>query len=1589
MEAKVAAFINKGMRKDLSISKSLNDFAFHNHNIRITARDKDTLLSVTNEKGNKAVKLKVLQNIKYNKITIDQIVQGYAKSEYPLNSDIIITIPYWETDDPNTYYKKVLFPKNTDYVEFDVVEMKGGECTLSITQDDVYAYYIDTPFAIEYPILESLPGIIIGQCILNNYLVLFTVDDKYSYIIRVEESNNEEFYCKILYKGNLNFSTDYPIEALGYFEANKLQKVYWVDGLNQPRMINITEEEDRISKWIDTSFDFVRSYKDLPKVEITKEYSGSGNFSSGVVQYAISYYNKFGQETNLVYISPLYYLSMLDRGAKQDEIVNCSFAIKISNCDTSFDYVRLYSIIKNNYSGEAEAKILIDLPITEEILEYTDTGVNGELIDPIMLNYLGGVEITANTLNQKDGTLFFGNIELFNIITDDLKNYIKNNCIESNGESKVISFEYSKEENSLQTGTYKDVYTYKNQLAFNSNQIKTFKRGERYRFGIRFITKTGRKTDAIWLGDKTNTLCPIQHDNYTERAVAVLNFTNDVIEKIKKYNFVSCELLMVNPSVNERSILAQGIVLPTMFNLQQRCDNIPYSISSWFTRPKLTNIANAHFSGLPLSDSFYAEVPYVIEETHPFYKQEDKYEEEGTEIELNYWLKLSKTKKVFGKTKKYWTIGYDIKRISSTTKELLQILYLFTQIASTSIEHQYEEFKYSIENLDIVKDTALPPLEWFKDNMSVAEDASDKTVSNTQTLLSADTKKIENLNFIKNNSEHYFIDESIVNLYSPDLEETQSNIDNSDLKFRIVGYSKVTSNISDYEILNSTQGLSLQAGINSFNFNTGAETFPVVSSYEEDNIRKRIVSRSVEGLLSFPLWRDYMWDYLKVDTNDEDDLKKNGWNVKEEHTLWQIYPWQKEGSLNYQPLIDLSDNTLDAYGNITSADLKRKVFSNLRIANSTVYFNSKDLKVSIWEPKGGIYKPRVFNSDEDTYISFDTPEGKKQYQGNYDNLIVLGSFYNEETKEIELKKYPAYNTGNTSYADLETVVYSDSDYPLETSEPIRIKYKTTPHAVFSFKEWDNKQILLPNCPGQLIPLNTEGYTIPWNMDKVLDFEQDAIFEKANLTFNTAAHVLVGELYRELDVTSLYGGITESALKANVFIPISNVVQIKDLKNGVLGLEGDTYYQRWDCLKTYPFTEEDTNSVVDIISCMLETHINIDGRCDTNRNNSRNIYARPTNFNLLNKVYSQINNSFPSFYLDEKFTISKYPTQITWSKTKINTADTDLWTNITLSGIIELDGNKGKLSSIQKYNNNLIAFQDRGISEIMFNSRTQLSTDVGVPVEIANTGKVDGYRYITEQIGCLNKWSIQPTLAGIYFIDDYNKSIMLINEGIHNLSNDKGFNVWTKDNCTLKEWKPLSFDNFITHYDSVNKDVYFINKNYALIYSEILGEFTSFMDYQEVAGMYNLNNHFISHKNNKNNSTLWLQNEGEYNNFFNELKNYYITFNITPDQFKDRIFTNVEYKADVWDNNVLTQETFTKLKVNNEYQEGEININYKLNGLSSAKEKFRTWRLNIPRDKYSKHQLDRIRNPWIELTLKKEVENFNRMEFHNFVVKYFE
>ena len=119
---------------------------------------------------------------------------------------------------------------------------------------------------------------------------------------------------------------------------------------------------------------------------------------------------------------------------------------------------------------------------------------------------------------------------------------------------------------------------------------------------------------------------------------------------------------------------------------------------------------------------------------------------------------------------------------------------------------------------------------------------------------------------------------------------------------------------------------------------------------------------------------------------------------------------------------------------------------------------------------------------------------------------------------------------------------------------------------------------------------------------------------------------------------------------------------------------------------------------------------------------------PNNFNLINEVYSQKNNFFNyRIYDNEYYKNSKFANQITWSLEKTAASDTDPWTNITLANTLDMNGEKGNVTALMSWNEYLLCFQERALNQILFNSRVQIPTTDGVPIEISNSYKVDGSR----------------------------------------------------------------------------------------------------------------------------------------------------------------------------------------------------------------------------------------------------------------------
>lgn len=1440
MTPEVAQFSNKGMNQDISVSKATNEFAFENYNIRITAVNDNTLLSVTNEKLPSALTVSIKDKKRPNKITLGkEVIENLGTfykfvSEYPVESNVAI----------NYTVDKVL----------NIATIKTGNqesSTFSIT-GDLKTYFVQSPISddkyyyyTEYEkskdttavFLDAIEGTYLGHSILNDTLVLFTkkVDGEYKDFIYALKLDGNTLVGEIKYKGNLNFSLDHPIETLPYYESELVQKVYWVDGLNQPRVINIAAED--IIERLDTQFDFNPTITEFPYVTITKEYSGVGLFPAGVIQYFISYYNKYGAETGIVWASDLQYITEYNRAAGPDETVVCSFKIDISNVDTTYDYARVYSMQRTSLNTTPICRIVGDININNSrTISIIDTNTNTETIDPTQLLFLGGDTFIASTLTQKDDVLFLGDLTIDNI---EVPQEIKDLFAIPEGKTKL---DYLRSET---------VFT-------NNDTYKSFKKGEWYRVGIQFQDSTTKWTVPIFIGD-------IQIDVYSISKDRVPIITFDIYHMFE-YNeeaknllsrYSNFRLVMVETSDSTRNILAQGIVTPTVFNHAERVNKSgPHSIASWIMRPRNGNAQFEHLGGLG----------NIV-----------KKDEEGKKQYLNL-----------------------------TTCEI----------------------QNSLEALPVTG--------------NVSYEGSELT-------------------------NNYYVDSSILNFYSPDTERVASLLGDQNIKFRIIGAAPINNSTSDIILETSTNGYLSDSGL--------VKNSTVIvrrGTNENTTINDSYIRR--------PVYKDALFIDNKIN--------------KTSSGKYFIYLWHKEDSI-----IGQTSDSLGTDGKPLTqsyADLFHKIIANKRTSLWPIYFDkNKVLEYNV--------QPTVFNSENIESKAFNLSSYKTAiYQGNYDSLVTSrseGLTSNSEKEDFSYrvfytreKTYTSNNNrpgmGSSSAIPHDRSAYNYSD--IKQYSPVRIKYKTTPHITFALKsnESSSEYKILPYLSSNnesawvLTDLYPPEYfnipdTIkyPWLEDSEI-YSQDVI---TDVEVGREPYLFIGELYRDKDIEYLYGKPTQENLERHTWIPISNALSLEaHLQNPMFyETQGDTYYQLWDCLSSYPFTEEDHNSVIDITSFYVETHINLEGRYDKHKNIENILTVRRDNFNKINPVYSQPNNYFTYNILDEKFNQNKYFNQVAFSLQKTPTSEIDTWCNISLASAFNLDGKYGKLNKLITVNDAIIAFQDKALSVINFNNRTAISTENGVPIEIANSGKVNGYSVISSNVGCQNKLSICEASSGVYFIDDLNKTMYGFNkDGLSNISS-KGMSMWFKKNLTGEER---------CFYDKLTNDVYITNNTDCLVYNEALDAFTSFMDYSNIKSLFNFEGKsFIFDGNSTVNAKLMF--EGEYTN------NYYIQYKINPEPLTDKTFTNIEFIADKLNNEDIDSipskknlfYPFTEFEVWNEYQYGITNLT-KGRTYPNFERKFRIWRADIPRDKSNGR--DRIRNPWIYLKLNNTDNNNAKMVFHSFLVKYY-
>lgn len=1546
----------------------------------------------------------------------------------------------------------------------------------------------------------------IGHCVLGKYIVLFlnliTVDTEgnntLGTIVRIDTEklkNKEEEYLVTLYSGeNLDFSVDNPIQAIGVYESEFIQKVYWVDGLNSPRVINITKREllmERLGNdyneetvYQDAPFDFVQELELHEEITADRVFDVAGTFHSGVIQYAFTYYYKYGQESNIFYTTPIMNISYPDRGANAEDMINCAFKFTIRNVDAKFDYIRVYSILRTSKDAVPTVKRVMDIELLgKDPVEFIDTGTTGDIFDPQALLFLGGQSIVAGCISSMENTMFLGNLKYKR---ESIKKAIDSNVDLSklNITASYVSMD--------DTHNSKDGYTYKNTLGNSS--YSCFKTGDTYRLGIQAQYKDGSWSEPVFVGDKEVPRDVIQiTENKISKPIFKYNLSpNSPLVKLSSMGYKKIRPLIAVPSIKDRTILAQGILCPTVFQINNRINNSPFSQSSWFLRPFITDktyIITTNIPGYTTGSipefrhyaNLFTGFNYGAEIQNMFYKRDSDSDSGFTDI--NPSLKDAYDK--IQENKEYYKNAYYVDQ-SIVTFHSPDIE--FDEALQNLINNNKSLF------LKIVG--AIP----FDVNLGKVE------ISTSSVTANVSAKGVNEVPKAIGGGEY--------SLFTGGFYEDSRLDDKGD-------NGHLTEIAPEGDIRTWLVYLWNRAGSL-----TNDIARPAGMGQRTSVLKKKVVANLKYSSSPFyfkkPLEIDKKTTQFQMFNSNEvslikfkDDKNKEG-NISYYGNVDTLNPTEEQ----YRALIGEEDNRVFKYnGSSTFSSGRIMVYSNPEAINLKLDPNgSSKLTNALGKYIGnrsgdmedcGGYINRIMDNKWPTVFFCTIPVqgmGGEKFRCNF-TLYGKGAFMVDDLVGFN-KEYLNGYTGNerlcyvwtgtaipvnNTIVDNKTMYYAiwvhrvsegfpainhdtiESKYPssffkrlraIDTGkqsdgeywgskkvtlgdynsgvkyykDPIRIKYKSTPHVVIKLNEALSvtKETLSYDFPKIDIPL--KKHTWLWDKKekpeeaeislapKIFEYKDDITGKNTQVTLpeDTKAYLYLAEIHQDVD--NRYGGTNKEALQNNLWIPAGDPVIIEDGKE-IRWNRGDTWIQRYDCMKTYPFAQGDENQVVEIGSFMVETRVNIDGRYDRNRGLSDNTKVSPTNFNLINKVYSQLDNFFNYRIMDQDYYLSNhYPSQIAWSLPKNNGDIHDTWTQVTMANTLDLDGRQGKVTAIVPFNDTLLGFQESGIQHLIYNPRVQIQASDGVPIEIANSQKMEGARIISDTIGCQDKFAITTSPFGIYFVDNNNNSVYVYNGQISDVGANLGSLYWFRENYSNNTWRfhpnKISGNNGIRlAYDPKYKDVYFTpgpntNNVYrdSLCFSELTGKFTGFYSYDGAVLIPTDNDLYsiqYSYKKNENGEYVMDISTGLClhkhiwgkggTRIFGKKRKYSFSFVSNATSTVNKTFDTVEMRANLYNVGEIftsaelkgtdithlnqTGKPFTHIRVDTESQD-TAETAFTDNTL---RKKFNIWRGIIPRDKKSNSlRGPRIKNMWARIELSNENETDEEMPYtilHDITVKY--
>ena len=1406
----------------------------------------------------------------------------------------------------------------------------------------------------------KIKGIVLGHSTINDSVVLFSKDEDIDYI---HLFNGNEL--TILYEGDLYFSVEHPIECTSIYESEDIQRVYWADGKNVLRSINIKDK--KLPNVSSTYFNIDSNLKGGETINVVKKYEG-GIFPSGVIQYYFTYFNQFGKESSVFMTSDTYYLSFKDRGGSPEETVDCTFSISLDNLNNEYDYVRCYSVIYTSNSSTPLAQLVGEYKIEDNKVYVYDSNTDNETIDPTELMFKGSESISPYTITSKDNTLFLGNY----------KNLRKTN----------IKYSF-KEPLIREEKTYGGNIGSKSNLVVNYNleksreEVSHFKKGECYILGVVFKHHNGKYSNPIWVKNyiMQNGLEYQESNNDIEyyKHEILLSIPEDLRNTAKSMGYIQILPVIHRQPLNKRRVLCTGVINPTIYNVGDRKDNSPYFQSSWLFRPNasINDMKYMYSNGIFASIAEYRHNKRIgLANAHNGEIRNYVYDDidDIDYSDNNSWNARRSRYMIDRLGVSLYSPDVEILSGSTNIKQI--------DVAGIAPIH-FNTSKYDIT-------TSEPLYGSGKHDTNLIKGDSINTAYHS--LLASPSWKEDALGD-KPTEEVSFLVYPFNNIGSMGDSE---NVDDSTKKSSILEKKSLYINRKSYYNIYFDTPYSIST-----------EDSVLINSTEDS-----LYQISREGKSVF--YKNYI---DKILTTNEEVLGSS--NV--------YYPIIKANRINNSlgEGFNKDTYTLNTVGNIPGSSGSHISYIN----NSHVVLSLKEELPSIYNTNDIQYIEPLITQDWKMLRGFKEAIEQNIVPAKIKGTISVGwsDFHSADLDAISkdedgaiVFKYAnvreslrlflpymakASYTINNALVEhfklkrdsINGMIDSVSFYASHSPERVGIRLGNG-----GIKTFDNMNFgyvrVIPNKDftgysdeafqkeayafvNKVIPkLIEEIYTVKSNNQDnnvvlnsyIPQFSQNNVASE----IKNCGFLLIGDVINNINPESeeylknteslqwVYGGSLHS-------------IDSKEIRY----TNGDFFLSRYNAIGTLPRNEKDINQIIDIFSFICESRINTSLFYDKNRLSDSNTNVSNTNYNKRNDVYDSGNtlltfNGVEEHYLDN----DDYPVHITISKKKNIKEYIDTWQHITGIANYNLEGVYGEITKLSKINDNIIAFQDNSIATILFNSRVQIQTSDNVPVEISNSGKLEGHRYISTEVGCQNKWSVCNSKVGILFIDDNSDNMYILSNGLEPLSEKFGFRRYMQQRANRNVYTPKN-NATISFYDEYKGDIYIINDK-CLSYSTKLTSFESFFDYIKVEAMFNINSDLYSVHNN----TIWRHGKGEYNNIYGIVRDFSIHYRINPEGMNSKVFTNLEFRADSYLNSDLLRDiSLDEIQVYNEYQEGSNNLEYRRILPSNIKKKFRVWRADIPREYKT---MNRISNPWCNIILKSK-KDITKTIIHDLTITYYE